>query len=417
MPARGFVVLIDGDANVVTTTLFAAPGDNNPVTVDESTNLVYVGTHTGLFVIDGDTDIVLSQTPTTFFLTSVTLDAQARRLYSDTSLGIRVFDLDSNAYLGVIRVTGRLVENALAVNTGFGRLYGLTRSDEMAVVDTMTQAEIARVALPARTADSAHVSVVENTGVLIVSSPSTNTLLFFAPPSITGDAPDAGVGSYSFTYGLPTSPYTSVAVTDGALPPGLTLDDSGLLSGVTTAPGRYTFTITAQNAVGPNVSRTETLVITAAPTATPPTIQGQAGFAHAGAGFSYQYTLSGSPTPTVAITSGELPAGVTLAADGKLSGTPTTAGVSTFTITAANGSPPSASLSDTLEVAPALVSPSPSLPSGGASDDQDGERLSETGIELPAAGAVVGTLLVVVGGIILRVRRSHGDGGSRTRQS
>lgn len=59
--------------------------------------------------------------------------------------------------------------------------------------------------------------------------------------------------------------------------------------------------------------------------------------------YSYTFTASGSPAPTFAVASGSLPAGLTLdSATGVLSGTPTTAGTSTFTVTASNGVAPDA---------------------------------------------------------------------------
>ncbi len=56
-----------------------------------------------------------------------------------------------------------------------------------------------------------------------------------------------------------------------------------------------------------------------------------------GAAYSYTFAASGSPSPTFAVSSGNLPSGLTLASDGVLSGTPTSAGASTFTVTASNG--------------------------------------------------------------------------------
>jgi hypothetical protein len=56
-------------------------------------------------------------------------------------------------------------------------------------------------------------------------------------------------------------------------------------------------------------------------------------------GTTYNITLtaSGSPTPTWSISSGDLPAGITISADGVISGTPTVAGTYTFTVKADNG--------------------------------------------------------------------------------
>jgi hypothetical protein len=61
-----------------------------------------------------------------------------------------------------------------------------------------------------------------------------------------------------------------------------------------------------------------------------------------GAPYSYTYEATGYPAPTFAVTSGTLPAGLSLSSAGMLSGTPTSAGISTFTVTASNGTSPDA---------------------------------------------------------------------------
>jgi YVTN family beta-propeller protein len=62
-----------------------------------------------------------------------------------------------------------------------------------------------------------------------------------------------------------------------------------------------------------------------------------------GVAYSYRFTASGLPSlPTFAVSSGVLPAGLTLSRGGVLSGTPTGVGSSTFTVTASNGVLPNA---------------------------------------------------------------------------
>jgi YVTN family beta-propeller protein len=62
-----------------------------------------------------------------------------------------------------------------------------------------------------------------------------------------------------------------------------------------------------------------------------------------GVAYSYRFTASGLPSlPTFVVSSGVLPAGLTLSRGGVLSGTPTGVGSSTFTVTASNGVLPNA---------------------------------------------------------------------------
>ena len=61
-----------------------------------------------------------------------------------------------------------------------------------------------------------------------------------------------------------------------------------------------------------------------------------------GQAYSYTYTATGYPDPTFTVSSGTLPAGLTLTSAGALSGTPTHSGTYTFTVTASNGAAPDA---------------------------------------------------------------------------
>jgi len=72
-----------------------------------------------------------------------------------------------------------------------------------------------------------------------------------------------------------------------------------------------------------------------------------------GTAYTYTFAATGAPAPTFAVATGTLPAGLTLnATSGVLSGTPTTAGPSTFTVSAHNTTAPDAvSASITITVA------------------------------------------------------------------
>ncbi|MDV6278279.1 putative Ig domain-containing protein [Rhodococcus erythropolis] len=69
---------------------------------------------------------------------------------------------------------------------------------------------------------------------------------------------------------------------------------------------------------------------------TAPTISGTPPQAVAGNPFTFTVT----PTPTVSVTAGTLPPGLSLTTDGTLTGTPTTAGTYPITLTATNGITP-----------------------------------------------------------------------------
>ncbi|WP_165929256.1 putative Ig domain-containing protein [Shimia isoporae] len=149
------------------------------------------------------------------------------------------------------------------------------------------------------------------------------------------------VGSYD-------SPYTAVfetvdgsgnytyAVGDGALPAGLTLQSDGTLTGVPQDTGDFNVRVDViddQSNTGTQqvVVRVEAAaVLTISPNALP---DGTFGVAYSSA-FS---ATGGDGSYTFTINSGALPAGLTLAADGTLSGEPEDAGAFAFTVLATDG--------------------------------------------------------------------------------
>jgi hypothetical protein len=133
-------------------------------------------------------------------------------------------------------------------------------------------------------------------------------------------------------------PYT-FAVTSGALATGLLLTGAtGAITGTPTTTGSFNFTITATDtSSGCLGSRAYTVVIAAA--ACPVITLSPATLPPGAVGTAYSQTISafgGTAPYTFAFVSGSLPTGLTLSANGALSGTPTTAGSFTFTVRASD---------------------------------------------------------------------------------
>ncbi len=118
----------------------------------------------------------------------------------------------------------------------------------------------------------------------------------------------------------------------GTLPNGITLSPSGMLSGTPTQAGTFPITVKVMDQAGQTASWNVSLVID------PPTIDLSASTlsnGQVGEAFSGQMSASGGVgSYTYAVTSGALPAGVTLSTAGVVSGTPTAAGTFNFTVTA-----------------------------------------------------------------------------------
>ncbi len=139
--------------------------------------------------------------------------------------------------------------------------------------------------------------------------------------------------------GVPMHHFT----TSSALPNGMTLSTSGLLSGTPTNYGTFPITVTATPVHASCGAQTQSFTLTVNPAA-PRFTSGNAATATVGQAFSFPITMTGTPAPTVRISAGYLPASfhVTNTGNGTatLSGTPGghTGGAYPITLTATNSS-------------------------------------------------------------------------------
>ncbi|SFN36092.1 ice-binding family protein [Mycetocola miduiensis] len=199
---------------------------------------------------------------------------------------------------------------------------------------------------------------------------------------------------------------TSITAVTGASITGRLLADTGAVtldSNVITTP-------TGCAAGSTEVSTSPTITSAAPPAAT------------VDADYSFTVTASGTPAAAYSVTAGTLPAGLALnGSTGAISGVPTTAGSSAFTITASNGTSPDATADYTLITAAAsVVAPVvpvvPVVPAAPAApvepvipavtpDATDDLLLAETGAEPNTAFLAVGGLLLLTGVVVLMARR------------
>ena len=162
----------------------------------------------------------------------------------------------------------------------------------------------------------------------------------------------------------------------GALPGGLSLASNGLISGTPTASGNFPVTVSVQDSSSPT-GWTDMAVLSISIAAAPPapspvkiTTVGLPG-GQVGTLYQTQLTATGGKQPyTWTLASGPLPSGVSLAANGLISGTPMLAGVFLLTINAQGSTSPAASFDSTtlsinIAAAPPPPPPPPSPNSGG----------------------------------------------------
>ena len=198
---------------------------------------------------------------------------------------------------------------------------------------------------------------------------------------------------------------TTFAVTNGAVPAGMTLSAAGVLSGTPTAMGSSTFTVTATDANTCPGSRAYTLTIDCPTLAiTPATIPA----ASAGRTFSQALTATGAVvTPVFSVVAGAVPVGLTLSNAGALTGTPTTLERAAFTVSASSGSSCAVQRAYALDVNPArlvITGPGPGDALGVKAFDPNGS---------PAPGALTNFFAFgagFTGGVRVAAGDMNGDG-------
>jgi hypothetical protein len=252
-----------------------------------------------------------------------------------------------------------------------------------------------------------------------------------APVITSGPLPDGTAGTpYLFQVQSSALPATFAAT---GLPHGISINPTtGLISGTTSDDGPYvvTLTVAAGGLTSAPVEYRMTINPRVIPPVSPPVFTSTPpSSAQVGVDFSYRPVITTNSRTTFSLT-GAVPGLTVDPTTGTLSGTPTTAGTYSLTITATNGAPTTASQTFTLTVAPVTPPPTstpsapateapqpaaPGVPQGpvaASTQERAGSpsQLANTGAPAPdVLPAAITAALLLAAGIAFAMRRRRAD--------
>ncbi len=218
--------------------------------------------------------------------------------------------------------------------------------------------------------------VNESVAPATIGQPFSDTLTTRQVVSVNGpDGPDV---------------HSTWSVVSGALPPGITLSTSGVLSGTPTAEGSFGFDVKAVSG-SPQATKTYMLGVRQPVSVKSPFGPARPPSSEVGIRLAKSFSATGgSGTYTWALASGTLPTGVTLdTAKGTITGTPRTAGSFAFTLTATDSEGRAMNANAALTVAPRLAVKTNGLKSAKLAQAYQ-VKLATTGGVQPVAWRMVG---------------------------
>lgn len=228
------------------------------------------------------------------------------------------------AYAQTLQASGGVSPYTWSISSG-SLPAGILLSPTGIISGTPTTAGASSFSVEVKDSESIPQTSTANLGITISPAPLTVS---------TASLPSGSVGvAYSQTLQATggVAPYTW-STTSGTLPTGMSLSSSGVISGTPTSAATFVFTVQAKDSEStPQTAKAGLSIVVNSTTLaiSTPSLPG----ATVGTAYSQTLQATGGISPyTWSLSAGSLPTGLTLAATGAISGTPSSAGTANFTV-------------------------------------------------------------------------------------
>ena len=290
--------------------------------------------------------------------------AAASITISPSALAITSASLDNgqkgSAYAATLQAGGGTPNYTWSIASG-SLPAGLSLNPNGSVSGTPTSAGTSFVTV--QVTDSGSPVQMQTGAVSITIAPAT--LVIPSVSLVSGQKGTVYTASLQANGGTPNYTWS---LKSGSLPAGLSLNANGGISGTPSATGTSNFTVQVADNGSPAQTQSAAASIVINPSALAIT---SASFANGQKGTSYSGTLQangGTPTYTWSIQAGSLPAGLSLnAGTGAISGTPSAAGSSSFTVQVTDSGSPAQtqSIATSMSISPSALAITSASLSGG----------------------------------------------------
>jgi hypothetical protein len=205
----------------------------------------------------------------------------------------------------------------------------------------------------------------------------TSFALAGSPVAITTTSLPDGLAGEPYTATLnatgPLAPFTWLVSAGSPFPPGLSLSNDGIITGVPSSAGTFAFTIAATDTSQQSQATQFSITIAPAISIQPRSLPDAAlmitttSLLGGEVGVAYSQSLAatgGTPPYTWSITTGAPPAGLNPSSSGQISGTPMAAGTANFTVKVTDSASASVTQALSINIVAAPVITTSSLPGG-----------------------------------------------------